>query len=108
MIHTENLSELGHCDAHFSNHLIDPSLPLEKSWLTVQIYLCADGLEGGATTFYGRTNEDRETRIDVVARVGRVLVFQQRGLLHAGEKVSKGMKVTVRTDVMYRKVEVEM
>lgn len=84
--------------------------------MTVHLYLnggegdpaAAEGkgesLEGGETSFLSM---DGEGRVDVNPMVGSVLVFQHRGLLHAGEEVKKGVKYTLRTDVMYEKVEVE-
>lgn len=34
----------------------------------------------------------------------RVLIFQQRDLLHSVDEVTAGTKLTMRTDVMYKKV----
>jgi len=42
-----------------------------------------------------------QNRIDVVPKVGRVLLFQHRNLLHSGDDVISGTKLTLRTDVMY-------
>lgn len=55
-------------------------------------------LVGGATTFYSR---DGKRRIDVHPKAGRVLIFQHRHLLHAGDEVRAGTKYTMRTDIMY-------
>ena len=77
---------------------------MEKSWITIQIYLSSPGLAGGATSFWGRSGKDHSTRIDVEAKQGRVLIFQQRDLIHTGEKVQGGEKVTVRSEFMFRKV----
>ncbi|KAF8445347.1 hypothetical protein BGX38DRAFT_1330990 [Terfezia claveryi] len=96
-----------HCDGHFLTSDLpdwDSSQPLEKSWITIQIYLSSPGLAGGATSFWGRTGKDHSTRIDVEARQGRVLIFQQRDLIHTGEKVRDGEKITVRSEFMFRKV----
>jgi hypothetical protein len=40
-------------------------------------------------------------KLDIVPKVGRVLIFQQRGLLHSGEEVVQGVKFTMRADLMY-------
>ncbi|CAE6531580.1 unnamed protein product [Rhizoctonia solani] len=99
-----------HCDGTYSSqdgkHI---------SYYTLQLYLSgsSDELEGGATRFWtmGRVDgpEKRKARsgipirkfVDVEPRVGRALIFEQRGLFHSGEKVMKGTKVTVRTDLMF-------
>ena len=44
----------------------------------------------------------RELKVE--PKIGRVLIFQQRYLLHSGEEVDSGLKYTMRTDVMYKKV----
>ena len=77
----------------------------ERSYFTLHLYLnnaeSDDGqllLKGGATTFH---SWDMEQRIDVVPKTGRVLLFQQRNLLHSGDDVEFGVKLTMRTDIMY-------
>ncbi|KAF2853482.1 hypothetical protein T440DRAFT_465874 [Plenodomus tracheiphilus IPT5] len=77
----------------------------ERSYFTLHLYLNdavdKDGeklLEGGATTFH---SWDMVRRIDVVPKCGRVLLFQHRNLLHSGDDVVSGTKLTLRTDVMY-------
>ncbi|KAG8711739.1 hypothetical protein FRC08_015523 [Ceratobasidium sp. 394] len=40
--------------------------------------------------------------VDVEPRTGRALVFEQHGLFHSGEEVTKGMKLTIRSDLMYK------
>lgn len=94
-----------HCDAQF----IAPSS--ERSFFTLHLYLndsssttTEGGLEGGATTFHSYNMKEH---FDVEPKNGRVLIFQQRGLLHTGEEVSSGVKLTMRTDIMYQKVERE-
>jgi len=37
----------------------------------------------------------------VMPKCGRVLLFQHRNLLHSGDDVVSGTKLTVRTDLMY-------
>jgi hypothetical protein len=77
--------------------------PRRKSFLTVHLYLNGDGVEGGATRFW---TPDKKVWVDVEPEVGKVLVFQQRMLVHSGEEVRGGRKVTVRTDVMFERVVV--
>ena len=57
-------------------------------------------LEGGATTFH---SDDERRDYNVFPKIGRVLVFQHRGLLHSGADVTAGIKLTLRTDLMYRR-----
>jgi len=77
----------------------------ERSYFTLHLYLndavSKSGekqLEGGATTFF---NSSMKSRIDVVPKAGRVLLFQHRFLIHSGDDVVKGTKYTLRTDIMY-------
>jgi len=58
-----------------------------------------DMLRGGATTFH---SSDEKRRVDVDPKIGRVLIFQQRGLYHSGDDVTAGIKYTMRSDLMYR------
>ena len=83
----------------------------ERSYFTLHLYLNdpkdKDGkvqLLGGATTFHS-LNMIRD--LDVRPRAGRVLLFQHRSLLHSGEDVERGTKLTLRTDLMYAKEEKE-
>jgi hypothetical protein len=55
-------------------------------------------LQGGATPFHSM---DMKRRLDVDPKVGRVLLFQHKGLLHSGDYVTAGVKYTMRTDLMY-------
>ncbi|KAK0651562.1 hypothetical protein B0T16DRAFT_404177 [Cercophora newfieldiana] len=81
-----------------------------ESLFTLHLYLndskaaVGDGAElvGGATPFL---SNDYKRRIDVDPKAGRVLIFQQRGLLHSGDDVKEGVKYTMRTDLMYEVVE---
>jgi hypothetical protein len=61
-------------------------------------------LRGGATTFY---STNRERKLDVDPKVGRVLIFQHKRLLHAGDEVISGIKYTMRSDLMYELKEVK-
>lgn len=81
----------------------------ERSFFTLHLYLndassdSVDGpLEGGATTFWSFNMAER---LDVPPKNGRVLIFQQRNLLHSGEEVTSGVKLTMRTDMMFEKVK---
>jgi hypothetical protein len=61
-------------------------------------------LRGGATTFYSgklQNSGDHRRRLDVDPKVGRVLIFQHKRLLHAGDEVISGIKYTMRSDLMY-------
>ncbi|KAJ3504284.1 hypothetical protein NLJ89_g8017 [Agrocybe chaxingu] len=60
-----------------------------------------DPLAGGATRFW---TPDKKYFLDVLPRVGRVLVFQQRMLVHSGEEVTAGVKYTMRSDFMFEQV----
>jgi hypothetical protein len=84
---------------------------MERSHFTLHLYLSdsihqpsGEQLEGGATTFWSM---NMANRFDVQPKMGRVLVFQQRFLIHAGDDVIRGIKLTMRTDIMYSKVEGE-
>ena len=78
------------------------------SFFTLHLYLNESDpngpsgeLLGGSTTFHSN-NMKRE--FNVKPKTGRVLVFQHRNLLHSGEEVDAGLKMTLRTDLMYAKV----
>ena len=84
---------------------------MERSYFTLHLYLndsdhqpSNERLEGGATTFW---TMDMKNRLDVQPKMGRVLIFQQRYLIHSGDDVIRGMKLTMRTDIMYSRVEDE-
>ncbi|MCJ1457031.1 hypothetical protein MMC28_007397 [Mycoblastus sanguinarius] len=81
----------------------------EMSLYTLHLYLNEPSpdsetgtLKGGATTFHG---DDMYRSFEVDPKIGRVLIFQHRGLLHSGADVTDGIKYTMRTDLMYKKVE---
>ncbi|KAL8688773.1 MAG: hypothetical protein Q9218_005397 [Villophora microphyllina] len=92
-----------HFDANFPSFTVEESG--EISFITLHLYLNGPDedsmLEGGATTFHAMDWSGRH--VDVVPKVGRVLLFQQRGLLHSGADVTRGVKYTMRTDVMYKR-----
>jgi hypothetical protein len=66
----------------------------------LHIYL-NDVTSGGATRFW---TPDKKHFIDVEPKIGRVLVFQQRMLVHSGEEVTEGIKYTMRSDFMFEQV----
>jgi hypothetical protein len=81
----------------------------QRTYFTLHLYLNgeegeADPLTGGATTFWGM---DMKRRVDVQPKMGSILIFQQRYLIHAGDEVVKGTKLTMRTELMYTAEEVE-
>jgi hypothetical protein len=47
-------------------------------------------------------------QVNVEPKVGRVLIFQQANLLHSGQTVQSGMKLTMRTDLLYERVDDKM
>ncbi|KAI4526282.1 hypothetical protein K525DRAFT_288420 [Schizophyllum commune Loenen D] len=81
-----------------------------KSFVTIHLYLSDNAsspveggegnppLSGGATRFW---TPNKKHCLDVEPRVGRVLIFQQRMLVHSGEKVTGGTKYTMRGDLLY-------
>ena len=72
-----------------------------RSYLTVMLYLNSGGdvdFSGGETSFVSRTGAQPD--VALVPRAGDVLVFTHP-VLHQGNKVTKGRKYAVRTDVMY-------
>jgi hypothetical protein len=83
-----------HCDG-----LVDVMDSQQKSFVTLHLYLNdGDSLAGGATRFW---TPNKKEYIDVEPKLGRVLVFQQRKLIHSGEEVTGGVKYTMRSDFMY-------
>lgn len=56
-------------------------------------------LLGGATSFTAGMKWREAVRI--FPKMGSVLIFQQRNLFHGGDDVFRGVKYTLRTDVMY-------
>jgi hypothetical protein len=121
---------LEHCDASYR---VPYSEPEERTLYTLQLYLndsveglkntwtlngpavyhlpsaagesnkelSKDLLQGGATSFH---SNDLRHRISVHPKVGRVLIFQHRGLLHSGDDVESGQKYNMRTELMFRVV----
>ena len=77
----------------------------EISYYTLQLYLNGDAetLKGGSTRFFSRKDSGTRPYLDVPSRTGRIIIFQQFGLLHSGEEVVSGEKFAMRTDLMYKK-----
>ncbi|KAF5350088.1 hypothetical protein D9756_009251 [Leucocoprinus leucothites] len=103
----ERLSFLRYGPGNYFRSHCDGMLELpdgRKSLVTVQIYLGDEGCEGGATRFWS-ANHGRH--FDVDPKPGRVLIFQQKGLLHSGEDVVKGTKYTLRSDFMFVRERLE-
>ncbi|KAL1882846.1 hypothetical protein Daus18300_000484 [Diaporthe australafricana] len=94
-----------HCDGQYIG-----KNGAEKSLLTVHLYLNGGGqgdeeIEGGATRFGIDFDNPKEDKLDVDPKIGSVLIFQQRDMYHEGVEVRKGTKYTLRTDVIYEKVQ---
>ncbi|PPR05374.1 hypothetical protein CVT24_007988 [Panaeolus cyanescens] len=110
-----------HCDG--LNDLTTESGKVLKSFVTLHIYLNGTGdsaphqsdedliasqdyhpsypVEGGATRFW---TPDKKHYLDVLPKRGRVLIFQQRMLIHSGEEVTHGTKYTIRSDFMFEEI----
>lgn len=96
-----------HCDGHFSEEVGGKQL---KTFFTLHLYLNDSVAEageeaelvGGATSFVSNYGS---RKVDVDPKAGRVLIFQHRGLNHAGDDVVEGIKYTMRAEIMYELVE---
>ncbi|PWW74538.1 hypothetical protein C7212DRAFT_207921, partial [Tuber magnatum] len=55
-------------------------------------------LKGGSTRFW---SSYRTKFMDVEAKRGRVLIFQQRMLWHSGKPVTEGTKITMKSNLMF-------
>jgi len=103
----ERLSFLRYEQGHYFRGHCDGQLELpdgRKSRVTLQIYLGDEDVEGGATRI-SLGHRDKGAFVDIEPKKGRVLIFQQRGLFHSGEEVTKGLKYAVRSDFMFRHTE---
>lgn len=74
------------------------------SRVTVQVYLGDTEIEGGATRIW-ESRRGKDAFVDIEPKMGRVLIFQQRGIFHSGEEVTKGVKYALRSDLMFRLTE---
>lgn len=98
-----------HCDSHYRE---EADGKVFKTFLTIHLYLndsvpeagAEAGLVGGATSFL---SSDAKRKIDVDPKAGRVLIFQHRGLYHAGDDVVSGTKYTMRSEIMYEMIKWE-
>ncbi|KAF3940470.1 hypothetical protein ABW19_dt0205556 [Dactylella cylindrospora] len=98
----------------------------ESSLFTFHLYLNDKTgdvpLKGGATRFWELGCQFRQelpesvmkkrgltppAYYDVEPIPGRVLVFQHAFLLHSGEPITEGIKMTIRTDFMYERIPPE-
>lgn len=98
------LTRVAHCDGAY-----DAPETKERSYYTLHLYLndtehqpTSEPLVGGATTFFG---DDMKRRLDVAPKMGSILIFQQRSLMHSGDDLVSGMKLTLRTDIMFEKTD---
>ena len=93
-----------HCDGRHSQ---ESNKFDEYSVFTSHIYL-NDGSEvdGGATTFFNKRFFE-SGKLDVEPKKGSVAIFRQNHFEHCGSAVNKGVKYTIRHDIMYRKLNDE-
>lgn len=89
-----------HFDGSYMRPRSHPTAPGDTSFITLQVYLNGgtDVMTGGTTRFHDVTKSWRY--FDVVPKPGSVLLFDHQ-MYHSGEKVTKGRKYAIRTDVMY-------
>lgn len=96
------------CIAHYDDDFYDSKTKLRSEW-TLLIYLTGkeDGVEGGSTIFYpeGLSRKGKASSNTVVAPLikGSALLHKHGAdcYLHEGEKVKKGIKWVLRSDVMF-------
>lgn len=89
---------LPHCDGQYTRHMQHPKGG-DTSQITLQVYLHTIPAEnGGATTFLPYFKGEKKVPYHPVA--GSILMFTQ-DLYHEGSLVNKGIKYTMRTEVMY-------
>ncbi|KAM7186073.1 hypothetical protein V8F20_011544 [Naviculisporaceae sp. PSN 640] len=98
-----------HCDSAYVETREDGKTL--KTLFTIHLYLndsqqevgksAGTDLVGGATSFLSR---DCKRKVDVDPKAGRVLIFQHHGLNHSGDEVKKGIKYTVRSDIIYEMI----
>ena len=90
-----------HCDGQFRTK--DGS---EFSLYTVHLYLNEstedEKMVGGSTSFFSPYGSKTQKEVHVRPKMGRVLLFQHRDMIHSGEEVLEGMKLTMRTDIMFK------
>ncbi|KAG6919242.1 hypothetical protein DXG01_008038 [Tephrocybe rancida] len=82
-----------------SNGTTDISLTSEEQRSSAAMSVPDDvPLHGGSTRFW---TPNKKAFLDVHPKLGRVLVFQQRMLIHSGEEVTQGVKYTMRGDFVF-------
>lgn len=86
-----------HRDGHFAR---DNG---ERSQFTFLIYL-NDDFEGGATSFCDDTGLMPDGPLRVTLEKGMALLFHHP-IMHRGDRVTRGRKYVLRTDVMYRRIK---
>lgn len=97
-----------HCDSYYIEEIDGQTL---RTMFTVHLYLndsVAEAGEGNAKLVGGATSflsSDDKRKVDVDPKAGRVLIFQHFRLNHSGDEVTKGTKYTMRTEVMYERVD---
>jgi hypothetical protein len=85
----------------------------EQSFFTIHLYLNDKNTQenpdvpmiGGATSFMEGWNSAFKEGIQVEPEVGSVLVFQHEHLVHSGDPLESGIKYTLRSDLMYERIE---
>lgn len=99
------------CPAHVDSTTWLPTDAAEfRTHYTLHLFLndsaaeseSGEGVVGGSTAFL---SFDKKHRLDVNLKAGSVLIFQHKGLLHEGSLVEKGVKYTMRTDIVYELVK---
>jgi prolyl 4-hydroxylase len=86
-----------HRDGHFTRGREYGQRAGQMSMLSVMLYLNSPGAGGGLHFIDGSLDG-----VTVQPQSGRVVIFDQL-LFHESEKVSKGVKYAIRTDVMFGK-----
>lgn len=89
--HCDGLVEVGDLKSFVTLHFYLTDKDVSKDALDTK-------LKGGCTRFW---TANKKHFLDVEPKVGRVLVFQQRMLIHSGEEVSDGYKYTMRSDFLF-------
>ncbi len=83
----------GHYFAQHFDGSYDRVPMVEKSWVTLLVYLNGD-FEGGETSFMDGI---------IAPEAGLAALMTQHNVLHEALEVTKGTKYVLRSDVMYRK-----
>jgi prolyl 4-hydroxylase len=99
LYYTPGQSFSPHCDGMYVDK---PTNSVSK--LTIQLYFnTMNGMnDGGQTTFI---NDEQTRRLECEPVSGSALLFSQSNLFHEGSRVKRGWKYTMRTDVMYTRMD---